>query len=147
MEAASIIPPSLKKSTILLPAIFRYFITLHSAVSAAVPYFCHSGLSSHLSDSPEARIFLAFRNKSEGFSMRVFAESRYDPTSGNDTENKYSISDALLSLPQGSSFENLLSPSPLPPPPEGGGWGRGNILIFFFSFSLSHIDSNRGSHE
>ena len=26
-----------------------------------------------------------------------------DPTSGNDTENKYSISDALQSLPQGSS--------------------------------------------
>src|SRR4030043_576263 len=57
---------------------------LHPAVSAAVPYFCHSGLS---------RIFLAIPNKSEGF-----------PTSGNDTENKYSISDALRSLPQGSSL-------------------------------------------
>src|SRR4030042_3986200 len=29
------------------------------------------------------------------------------PTSGNDTENKYSISDALRSLPQGSSLTSL----------------------------------------
>jgi len=58
-------------------------INFTPAVSAAVPYFCHSGLS---------RIFLAIPNKSEGF-----------PTSGNDTENKYSISDALRSLPQGTS--------------------------------------------
>ncbi|HLA00704.1 MAG TPA: hypothetical protein VJZ24_03585 [Thermodesulfovibrionales bacterium] len=35
-------------------------------------YFCHAGLSG---------IFLQ-----EGFSMRVFAESRYDPTSGNDRQ-------------------------------------------------------------
>jgi len=59
----------------------RQLIILHPAASAAVPYFCHSGLS---------RIFLVIPNKSEGF-----------PTSGNDTENKYSISDALRSLPQG----------------------------------------------
>jgi hypothetical protein len=39
--------------------------------------------------------------KSEGFSpQRV---DRGDPTSENDTEKKYSISDALHSLPQGSS--------------------------------------------
>jgi len=42
-----------------------------------------------------SRIFLAIPNKSEGF-----------PTSGNDTENKYSISDALRSLLQGSSLSS-----------------------------------------
>jgi hypothetical protein len=62
-------------------ALLRNFIILHPMISAAVPYFCHSGLS---------RIFLVIPNKSKGF-----------PTSGNDTENKYSISDALRSLPQG----------------------------------------------
>ena len=41
--------------------------------------------------------------------MRVFAESRYDPTSGNDTENKYSISDALRSLPQCSALKGLFA--------------------------------------
>jgi hypothetical protein len=63
------------------PSLFIYkFYTLRPAV---VLYFCHSGLSG---------IFLAIPNKSEGF-----------PTSGNDTENKYSISDTLQSLPQGFS--------------------------------------------
>jgi hypothetical protein len=41
--------------------------------------FCHSGSPGLLGDSPGRESFFK-----EGFSMRVFAESRYDPASGND---------------------------------------------------------------
>jgi tetratricopeptide (TPR) repeat protein len=70
-------------------------INLQRGFLRSLPQFLISVILACPPEAGLSRIFLTITNKSEEFSpQRV---DRGNPTSGNDTENKYSISDALWS--------------------------------------------------